>query len=81
MAAIANIIGILGVILMLLAYGLLQCDKLTSSQLSYSVLNLFGALMVLYSLFFAWNLPAAIIESAWAIISLVGIGRVMCAKK
>lgn len=77
---ISNAIGILGVILLLIAYFLLQVDKILSSDYIYTGLNLVGSLLILYSLFYAWNLPAVIIETAWAIISIIGIVRRMSRK-
>lgn len=70
---IYNTIGILGDFLILTAYFLLQLRKLNAESISYLLLNLLGALFILFSLFFAWNLPAAIIEGAWALISFYGL--------
>lgn len=75
MAEISNIIGILGVFLVVLAYFLLQYEKLSAQGFAYPVLNLLGALMILFSLIYAWNLPSVIIETAWAIVSIFGIAR------
>ncbi len=49
---IADCVGLLGVILIVIAYFLLQIEKIKSEQMSYSVLNGVGAAMILYSLFF-----------------------------
>ncbi|MDF3054689.1 MAG: hypothetical protein K0Q74_596 [Gammaproteobacteria bacterium] len=73
MALIANIIGILGVVVLLAAYFLLQIGKIKGGDYAYSVANLFGSLMILYSVFYAWNIAAFIIETAWALISMYGI--------
>lgn len=70
---IANIIGIFGVIFILLAYFLLQTNRLAPHKFLYSGMNLVGALMILFSLYFDWNLSAALVEGAWAIISLYGL--------
>lgn len=75
MAQLGNIIGIIGVILILLAYSLLQCGKLHPLKFSYPFMNLVGAILILISLTFSWNLPSAVIETAWVIISLFGILR------
>lgn len=71
----ANIIGIMGVILILLAYVLLQCGKLQPLSFLYPFLNLLGAIMILISLGFAWNLPSAVIETVWVIVSVFGLLR------
>lgn len=80
-SVIYNIIGIFGDILILVAYSLLQFKKLRAETFTYSFLNLAGAAFLLYSLYFSWNLPAAIIESAWVIISFYGLIQALRAKR
>nr|VFJ88588.1 MAG: hypothetical protein BECKH772A_GA0070896_100109 [Candidatus Kentron sp. H]VFJ90684.1 MAG: hypothetical protein BECKH772B_GA0070898_100119 [Candidatus Kentron sp. H]VFJ96847.1 MAG: hypothetical protein BECKH772C_GA0070978_100099 [Candidatus Kentron sp. H] len=72
---IPDTIGVLGVVLMLTAYFLLQIGKIASTSFSYSFLNCLAALMILFSLFFDWNLPSVIIEACWVLISAYGIYR------
>lgn len=81
MEKIADIIGIIGVILILLSYSLLQLGKLNVNSLSYSMVNLLGALLILISLFYNWNLASVIIEIFWILISLYGIGKSIWSKK
>lgn len=69
----ANAIGLFGVGLLLVAYFLLNTNKLFSKDLSYQLLNFFGAALILFSLFFSWNWPAALIEISWMGISLIGV--------
>lgn len=78
---IYNIIGIFGDILILAAYSLLQLKKLRAETFAYSFLNLAGAALLLFSLYFAWNLPAAIIEGAWVVISFYGLIQALRAKR
>jgi putative Ca2+/H+ antiporter (TMEM165/GDT1 family) len=68
-----DFVGNVGVALILFAYLAIQLGKIEAKQLSYSVLNLLGALFILISLIYAFNLSAVIIEAAWLIISLFGI--------
>jgi hypothetical protein len=70
-----NTVGAIGVVLILSAYFLLQTERLHAEQLRYSLLNLAGSSMILFSLFFEFNLPSFIVEAAWVTISLIGIGR------
>lgn len=65
--------GLVGVCLIVVAYFLLQVDKMEAKGLAYSVLNLFGAILILVSLTGAFNLSAAVMEGVWALISLYGI--------
>ena len=70
-----DVIGFLGAIAILLAYFLLQAKKMSPDGLVYSVLNLVGAVLILFSLINAWNLTAVFIEIIWFGLSLVGIFR------
>jgi hypothetical protein len=68
-------IGLLGVVLILLAYFLLQVGRLRGNALPYQLLNAVGALLLLVSLFYAFNLSAFLMESAWLLVSIYGIVR------
>ena len=72
-----DLIGLLGVLLILIMYFLLQIGKIQSRGMTYSVGNLLGALCLLISLFFNWNLSAVLLECAWIAISVYGILRAM----
>jgi uncharacterized membrane protein YidH (DUF202 family) len=72
---IADSIGIIGVGLTLVAYFLLQIDKISSTGRNYSLLNTVGACLILVSLYFNWNTPAVVMETAWFLISLYGLIR------
>ena len=74
---VSDHIGIVGVVLTLLAYFLLNMNRVTSKSMSYVYLNLFGSIMLLYSLLFHWNLPSVLIEIAWISISLMGLYRAL----
>lgn len=69
----ANILGIIGVFLVLLAYVLLQIDKMKAAWISYSLLNALGSGLILISLYFYPNLASCVIEVAWFIISVYGL--------
>ena len=70
-----DLAGFLGVLLIVVAYLLLQLDKLPSSALSYSLLNAVGALLIIVSLLFKFNFSAFLIEVFWFLISLLGLWR------
>lgn len=73
MLLLVNIAGIAGVICFLLAYVLLQMQRVGPTGVHYLGLNLAGALLVMFSLLFEWNLPSFLLEAAWASISMYGI--------
>jgi hypothetical protein len=68
-----DLLGIIGVLLVLWYYFLLQIGKCTSNSLGFSVGNFIGSILLLISLGFNWNLASVIIEIAWLLISLYGI--------
>ena len=70
-----DIIGLVGVVLIVVAYLMLQLGKLPSSAPSYSLLNAIGALLVMVSLFFDFNFSAFLMEAFWFLISLFGLMR------
>jgi multidrug transporter EmrE-like cation transporter len=76
-----DFVGNVGVFMLLAAYLLLQLNKLSSNQLSYSLLNGVGATLILVSLIFEFNLSAFAIEFFWLLISIVGIIEYYRSKK
>jgi predicted membrane protein len=76
-----DLAGFIGVLLIVVAYLLLQLDKLPSSSPRYSLLNAAGALLIMVSLMFAFNLSAFIVEAFWFLISLLGLWRSLISRK
>ncbi len=76
-----DLAGFIGVLLIVVAYLLLQLDKLPSSSPKYSLLNAGGALLIMVSLIFAFNLSAFIVEAFWFLISLLGLWRSLISRK
>lgn len=76
-----DIIGTLGVGLCVLAYVLLQLGRVRSDQPSYSILNAFGAALILVSLYFEFNFSSFVVEFFWLLISLFGIGKYFVARR
>lgn len=70
-----DVLGTTGVVMILVAYFLLQTEKLSGQSVGYSVVNLVGSLMIAVSLLYAFNLSSFIIEIAWIAISIYGIVR------
>lgn len=66
-------IGMLGTILVVLAYFLLQLERTDPKGLAYNMLNLAGAVLLLFSLYFHFNLASFVIEIFWIAASLIGL--------
>lgn len=73
--ALYDILGTVGVAVIILTYVLMQIGRIRSDQLSYSLLNAVGALLILISLYFSFNFPSFVVEFFWLLISLFGIGK------
>ena len=67
--------GLIGVALTLLAFFLLQAGRVRGDGLIYQLMNALGALAVLVSLLYAFNLSAFVLEGLWLAISIYGIVR------
>jgi hypothetical protein len=67
-----DIIGIIGVFIIVIAYILMQIDRMDPKGFSFSLLNTLGAIMILISLFYSWNLASFIMEAIWFTLSLYG---------
>ncbi len=76
-----DLAGFIGVVLIVIAYLLLQLNKLPSSAPSYSLLNAIGALLVIVSLLFDFNLAAFLMEAFWFLISLLGLTRSLMSRR
>lgn len=75
MEIFATTLGVIGVAMILVAYAGQQFGKMLSNGWWYLNLNLIGSVLILYSLFYQFNLPAVIIETAWVLITLFSISR------
>jgi hypothetical protein len=67
--------GIVGVACYVVAYFAALQGWADARGWRFPAANLIGALLLLVSLYDAWNLPSVIIESFWAVISLYGVAR------
>jgi paired small multidrug resistance pump len=69
-------VGYIGVVLVLLAFLLLQAHKLRGNGLGYQLMNILGALGIMLSLIFGrFNAPAFMMQVAWVAIGVFGIFR------
>jgi hypothetical protein len=68
-----DIVGFVGAALIIATYFANQQRWLPSADWRFPCLNLLGALLILASLYFEWNLPSVVIELFWIAISLWGL--------
>lgn len=70
-----DIVGNAGVACILGSYLAAQTDRLNPRGDAYLVVNGVGSALVLYSLLYAYNQSAFVIQCAWIAISVVGLAR------
>ncbi|HZE68080.1 MAG TPA: hypothetical protein VE135_00975 [Pyrinomonadaceae bacterium] len=75
-----DLVGMIGVLLIVTSYALLQLDKMRSSAISFSLLNAIGAGLIIVSLLFSFNLSAFLMELFWFVMSVFGAIRRMVSK-
>ena len=68
-----DVIGLVGVTLILIAYFGSQVEWWQSNSYEYLLANAVGAVLVMISLCFNWNLSSFVIECFWLLISVYGI--------
>jgi len=67
-----DFVGNIGVLTILTCYLLLNLGKMSNSDLRFSIFNGLGAVCILISLMYEFNLSAFLIEFFWLLISIVG---------
>lgn len=68
-----DIIGSIGVVLMVIAYYLNITDKLDDDDISYILLNLFGGVLAFIASYLISYYPFMILEGVWTLISVWGV--------
>jgi hypothetical protein len=70
-----DVAGVAGVVMILAAYTGATSGKLDPKRAIALTLNLIGAGLILLSLAYDFNLSAVVMESAWALVALIGLVR------
>ncbi|ARD42891.1 hypothetical protein [Colwellia sp. PAMC 21821] len=68
-----DIIGMSGTILVVGAFIMLQLEKINPKSLAYNLINLSGAVLLLISLCYNFNLASFVIELFWISASVIGL--------
>ena len=69
----ADALGVVGVLCILIAYAGATSGRLDARRAPALLLNLTGALLILVSLYFDFNLSAVLMEGAWALVAVYGL--------
>ncbi len=70
-----DVLGGIGVLFILLAYLLLQLERVSPTRPPYLLANGLGSFLILVSLVNEFNLSAFVMEAAWLLISVYGLMR------
>jgi len=76
-----DLIGNVGVLLILGTYLLVQLRRLDATGVPYLLANGLGAGLILVSLARDFNLSAFLIELVWLLISLYGLARIFLERR
>lgn len=76
-----DFLGLAGVLVMNFGYVKVQLRRDYAKSLSFSLLNLMGASLLIVSLMNKWNIAAFASNSVWALTSIYGIYRCLKYKK
>lgn len=78
---VPDIAGLVGVALMLTAYAASALGKIEADRPLALVANLIGALLVIYSLMYQWNISSFVLEAVWACFAAAGLVRYCLQRK
>ncbi len=73
--------GLAGVVITLAAYAGATAGKLNPTRAPALCANFLGASLVLVSLSRDFNLPAAVMETIWALVALLGLIRLIVIRR
>lgn len=77
---LANVVGLIGSAIMVVAYAYSNMAK-TLNFVIFNLMNLVGALLLIWSLTVHFNLASMALEVVWAAIALLGLGNALKRKK
>ncbi len=70
-----DFVGNVGVVLVLVSYFGIQSGRMLPSDRRFSLMNGVGAVLIMVSLYFNFNLSSFVIECVWLSISVYGLVR------
>lgn len=73
---IVDIVGWIGAVLILLAYGLLTAGKLDARSVAYQAMNVVGAFGFIANGWYHGAMPSAVLNIIWAAIGLVALWKI-----
>ena len=79
--ALHDLLGTIGVGFIIVMYAMLQLGKISAERPAFSAFNALGAVCILVSLTYEFNLSAAIMEGVWLVVSLYGLWKALSGRR
>ena len=76
-----DILGTIGVGFIIVMYAMLQLGKISAERPAFSACNAVGAIFILVSLTYEFNLSAAMMEGVWLVVSLYGLWKALSGRR
>lgn len=76
-----DLVGLLGTVIVVGSYFMLQSGRLSGTSLTYQWLNIAGSGCILVSLVGGFNVSVALLQCTWIAISVYGIVRGVRARR
>ena len=76
-----DILGTIGVGFIIVMYAMLQLGKISAERPAFSAFNALGAVFILVSLTYEFNLSAALMEGVWLMVSLYGLWKALSGRR
>ena len=76
-----DILGTIGVGFIIVMYAMLQLGKISAERPAFSAFNALGAVFILVSLTYEFNLSAALMEGVWLVVSLYGLWKALSSRR
>ena len=76
-----DVVGVAGVLMILAAYAAATLGKLDVKGAISLFANFLGAALILLSLSVDFNLSAVLMEGSWALVSLIGLARLLLVRR
>ena len=76
-----DILGTIGVGFIIVMYAMLQLGKISAERPAFSAFNALGAVFILISLTYEFNLSAALMEGVWLLVSLYGLWKALSGRR
>jgi len=76
-----DILGTIGVGFIIVMYAMLQLGKISAERPAFSAFNALGAVFILISLTYDFNLSAVLMEGVWLMVSLYGLWKALSGRR